>query len=250
MLSKSRIKLIQSLRLNKFRKQHGLFVAEGATNVLDFLKSGIPAEILVATSDGLNDHGDSIELKKFQEVSEREMKQLSNLKNPSGILGVFRIPEVKPIDLKAQKFTLMLERIRDPGNLGTIIRTADWFGIRQIICSEDSVDAYNPKVVQGSMGSLARVEVHYAKLDEVIAQKPGEVKVYGAVLDGADISQIEKPQKGILLIGSEAHGISSNLLPHIDHKVTIQAAPTTLATSAESLNASIATAILCYELRR
>jgi len=138
----------------------------------------------------------------------------------------------------------MLDDIRDPGNLGTIIRTADWFGIQTIICSEETVDAFNPKVVQASMGSLARVELHYERLDRIIKSKPSNIPVFGTVMNGKSIREIEKANKAIVLIGSEAHGISNRLLKLIDEKITI---PTSSGGGAESLNASIATAIICYE---
>ena len=138
----------------------------------------------------------------------------------------------------------MLDDIRDPGNLGTIIRTADWFGIQTIICSEETVDAYNPKVVQASMGSLARVELHYERLDRIIKSKPSNIPVFGTVMNGKSIRKIERPEKAIVLIGSEAHGISGKLLKLVDEKITIPAAT---EGGAESLNASIATAIVCYE---
>ncbi len=251
MLSKAKIKLINSLKLGKFRKQHGLFVAEGATNVTDFMVSGSEPESLYATETWIKKHENKIKSSRFVAVSDREMKRLSNLKNPSEVFGVFKIPETNKPDLSVcNEFILMLEDIRDPGNLGTIIRTADWFGFSQIICSEESVDAFNPKVVQASMGSLARVSVHYDKLEMVIASKPDDLRLFAAVLDGYDITKLEKPKKGILLIGSEAHGISESMMSLTDQKITIPNKTSPSGASAESLNASVAAAILCYEFTR
>lgn len=250
MLSKAKIKLIQSLRLGKFRKQHSLFVAEGTTNVLDFLESETKADSLFASNAWINKHKLRIDTSVFSEVNEKEMKQLSNLKNPSEVLGVFKIPEMVNPDLRTyDQYVLMLEDIRDPGNLGTIIRTADWFGFNHIICSEESVDCFNPKVVQASMGSLSRVSIQYDNLVNLIESKPEDMKLFGAVLHAKDISQLTKPAKGILLIGNEAHGISRSLLKYIDKEITIPGAGTPGGNNAESLNASIAAAILCYEFR-
>jgi TrmH family RNA methyltransferase len=250
MLSKAKIKLIHSLRLSKFRKQNGLFVAEGTTNVLDFLNSGTKPESLFATESWISGHKQHTDISAFSSIDEKEMKQISNLKNPSEVLGVFQIPETRIPDLSTfNDFILMLEDIRDPGNLGTMIRTADWFGFRQVICSTESVDAFNPKVVQASMGSLARVNIHYHNLEDLIESKPEELLVFGAVLNGMDITKLAKPDKGILLIGNEAHGISSSLMQKINQRVTIPNIPFQGGNSAESLNASIATAILCYEFR-
>jgi TrmH family RNA methyltransferase len=140
-----------------------------------------------------------------------------------------------------------LDDLRDPGNLGTIIRTADWFGIQDIFCSEETVDAFNPKVVQATMGSLARVRVHYTSLTEYFGQKPADLKIFGATLSGEPIASVSKPGKGILLIGSEAHGISQVLYPFIEKQIRI---PSAAGSGAESLNAAVATALVCYEFTR
>lgn len=251
MLSKSKIKLINSLNLGKFRKQLGLFVAEGSINVLDFIKSGIETEGLYATKEWIEGNIQYLSKIDAGEVSVKELKKISNLKNPSEVLAVFKMPDyVAPNLHEVKEVIIMLDDMRDPGNMGTIIRTADWFGIRHIICSPDSVDAYNPKVVQASMGSLSRVRIHYQNLEKVIRSKPDYLKVFGAVLDGDNIVELAKPNHGIILIGSEAHGISKKLIPLIDKKITIPHTPSFDGSSAESLNASIATAIICYEFRK
>ena len=250
MISKARIKFISSLQQRKYRQLHGLFVAEGTTNVLDFIKSGIGTEELLATEEWMERHRQEVGKVPVTEVSMKELKKISSLKNPSEVLAVFVQAEQTTHDLQQiNDLILMLDDLRDPGNMGTIIRTADWFGIRTIICSGESVDKYNPKVVQASMGSLSRVQVTYDDLFELLKTKPDYLRVFGAVLDGKNLTEIPKPNKGIILIGSEAHGISKKLLPLIDHKITIPGLPTG-ATSAESLNASIATAIICYEFKR
>lgn len=251
MLSKSKIKLIKSLSLGKFRKEHGLFIAEGSTNVLDFIKGRPVVEEVFATEHWLEKNGSKLTGVTFSAVSEKELKKITHLKNPSEVVGVFKLPNHDLPDLNNfDDLAIMLDDIRNPGNLGTIIRTADWFGIRLILCSEKTVDVYNPKVVQASMGSLGRVKVHYGNLEEMIKSKPDFIKVFGAVMDGTDIAEIPKPHRGIIMIGNESRGISENILPLIDQKITISKQLRQNNSSAESLNASIAAAIICYEFRR
>jgi TrmH family RNA methyltransferase len=252
MLSKPKIKLINSLKMGKYRRQHQLFVAEGTTNVIDYLQSGIETEALYATRDWITANQVNLTYVNIIEVNLKELAKISALKNPSEVLAVFVMPEKNKVNLNTiNDLVLMLDDIRDPGNLGTIIRTADWFGISHIICSENTVDAYNPKVVQASMGSLARIKLYYQDLKKTLEAKPDYLKVFGAVLEGNDMVELAKPNHGIILIGSEAHGISKELLPMIDIKITIPKQVTSDdSTSAESLNASIAVAIICYEFRR
>ncbi|HEY9113277.1 MAG TPA: RNA methyltransferase [Bacteroidales bacterium] len=250
MLSKAKIKLINSLKLNKYRREHKLFLAEGSINVLDFLQSEIQVVELFATADWSVKHAEKLENIEVSIVSQKEFGKITALKTPSEVLALLAIPEYPEFSLrKVNDLVLMLDDIKDPGNLGTIIRTADWFGIRQIICSLETVDAYNPKVVQASMGSLARVEVHYAGLSNVLKTKPEDLPVFGALLDGKPLNEMKETKKGIILIGSEAHGISEKLIPFIDEKLTIPAFQGTSSAKAESLNASIATAIICYAFR-
>lgn len=244
MLSKAKIKHIQSLRMGKFRKMHGQFVAEGSINVLDFIASKLKTIEVFATADWINRYKNKLRRLSVSEVTERELGKITALKTPSGVLAVFEPPAPSAINFEGSgSITLILEDIRDPGNLGTIIRTADWFGIRQIICSENTVDAFNPKVVQASMGSLARVELHYENLEKILSSRAEMLPVYAAVLDGKSIREIEKPEQAIIIIGSEAHGISDKLLALVDERISI---PTSPDGGAESLNASIATAIICY----
>ena len=245
MLSKGKIKLIRSLHLNKYRQKTGLFLAEGSVNVLDFLSGPLEVQELVATGDWLKVHEQAVAGRLPEVVTREEMRKISALKNPSEVLAVVKKPGYPlPEILNIRNYVLALDDIRDPGNLGTIIRTADWFGIRDVVCSRETVDAFNPKVVQATMGSLARVRVHYTDLADWLSGKPQALKVFGALLQGDDIRKAEKPGKGILLIGSEAHGISSKLYPFVDQSVRIPSAP---ASGAESLNAAVATALVCYE---
>ncbi len=250
MPSKPQMKLIRSLHLKKYRNEYNLFVAEGSTNVLDLLKSPFNLQWLFARESWVEKFEGRLHEIDVQTVSEKEMEKMSHLKNASEVLAVFKLPELPEFNPGGiDDYVLALDDIKDPGNMGTIIRTADWFGIDTIICTRETVDAYNPKVIQASMGSLARVRVHYLDLESVLSEMPTDIDVYGAFLHGDPVSTVEKRGRGILLIGSEAHGISKDYLSLITHKITIPSFAKGI-TGAESLNAAIATSILCYEFRR
>lgn len=244
MLGKAKIKYIRSLHLNKFRRKYGLFLAEGTVNVLDFLSGPLQVKEIYATENWLDRHKEALVGKKPETVNPGEMEKISALKKPPGVLAVINMPVYRlPQIISRDNYVLALDDIRDPGNLGTIIRTADWFGIKDVVCSQNTVDAYNPKVVQATMGSLGRVRVHYTDLAEWLSGKPDSLTVFGTMLQGNDVRKVEKPGKGILLIGSEAHGISKALHPFIDKPVRIPSAP---GSGAESLNAAVAAAIACF----
>jgi TrmH family RNA methyltransferase len=247
MLSKAQIKILRSLHLNKYRRKYRQFLAEGTVNVLDFIAGPLSVIQIYATESWIEKHPDLPQHIKPETISSKEMEKISALKNPSDVLAVIEKPEHQLPDISTlEDYVLALDNIKDPGNLGTIIRTADWFGIKEILCSDETVDAYNPKVVQATMGSLARVRVHYTNLSSWLSKKPSRLKIFGAVLNGQDIRKVKKPGKGILLIGSEAHGISDSLFPFIDEPVSIPAAT---GSQAESLNAAVATGIVCYTFR-
>ena len=251
MLSKAKTKLITSLLNKKYREQHQLFRVEGSNNVLDFLHGGLEAVEIFASVTWIEYHGSNIGNIRTHEVDETEMKKITSLTSPSEVLALFQLPvQDMATPTIPEALTLMLDDIKDPGNLGTMIRTADWFGIRQVICSQATTDAYSPKVVQASMGSLARVSVRYTHLASYLSGLPADLPVYGALLEGTSLHEIRHSGPGIILIGSEAHGISTTLLPHITHRVTIPSGPTLLSGKAESLNASMAAAIICYELSK
>jgi len=250
MPSKPQIKLIRSLHLKKYRYEYNLFVAEGSTNVLDMLSSPFNLQWLFARESWIEKFERKLQDVEVQTVSGKEMEKMSHLKNASEVLAVFKLPEFPDFNAaKIDDYVLALDDIKDPGNMGTIIRTADWFGIDNIICTHETVDAYNPKVIQASMGSLARVRVHYLNLQEVLSEMPVDMDVYGAFLHGDPVSSVEKNGRGVILIGSEAHGISKDYLSLITHKVTIPSFAKGKS-GAESLNAAIATSILCYEFKR
>lgn len=244
MLSKSKTKQIRSLKLSKYRRERGMFTAEGTINVTDFLTGLLEVPEVYASEEWLQEHKQLLKGIYAEAVTTGEMEKISALKNPSEVLAVVEKPEYLLPDITTiDRYALALDDIKDPGNLGTIVRTADWFGIRDIVCSAETVDVFNPKVVQATMGSLARVRVHYTSLPDYFANKPEDLKVFGAVLDGHDIRETKKPEKGILLIGSEVHGISQALYPFIDEHIHI---PAGAGAGAESLNAAVATAIMCY----
>ncbi|MBE0651877.1 MAG: RNA methyltransferase [Bacteroidales bacterium] len=248
MISKAKIKFLQSLRQNKFRKEYNVFLAEGNINVCDFLKGSLTVKEVYGTSEWIGKNKGLLKNTSFEEVSSAELERITALKNPSEVVALIEKPAYTLPDLtQLQNYLLALDDLRDPGNLGTIIRTADWFGIQDIVCSGETVDAFNPKVVQATMGSLARVRVHYTSLEEYFGRKPADLKIYGATLSGVPFETVSKPGKGILLIGSEAHGISQTLYPFIDEQIRIPSAPNS---GAESLNAAVATALVCYEFTR
>lgn len=235
MVNKSRIKFIKSLQLKKFRQAEGLFVAEGQKLVQELLASSWRIESLYYTAEHAH-----LELPDAEVCSSADMARMSGLKQAPGILAVVEqrvLPEFEP------RGTLFaLDGIRDPGNLGTLIRCADWFGMNQLICSSDTVDLYNPKVVQATMGSIWRVDVHYVELKDYLSgsQKP----IYGLDMSGSSIYE-ENIENGIIVLGNESQGIREDLRSSIQHFISIPGSG-----SAESLNASISGAIVMSELHR
>ena len=239
MVVKSQLKYIRSLQQKKYRNLHKCFVAEGFKTVTELLESGCKPDVLLTTEDRLSQTlGIPAEV-----ISDREMGQVSAFKNPNKILGVFQMPE--PEEVNFSDWVLVLDRVRDPGNLGTIIRLCDWFGISHLVCSPDSVDVYNPKVLQATMGSIARVNIVHRELEDFLLSAP--TMVFGAFMDGDSVYETKLPQSGILVMGNEAHGISEELGRSIQKKITI---PQFGTPSAESLNVAMATAILLNEIRK
>lgn len=240
MLSKNNIKLIKSLEHKKFRILHQLFVVEGLKSVHEFLKSDFQVEkIYTLRNDFENNFKDKIDV-----ITEDELKKISFLKSPNQVLAIFKIPSVKQLD--SNHLILALDTINDPGNLGTIIRLCDWFGVEQLICSKDSVDCYNPKVVQSTMGSLTRVQLFYIDLKEFVSTYKGQV--YGAFMEGKNIYNSELSKKGLIILGNEANGISPEIERLINEKISIPAFGKELET--ESLNVATAAAIILSEFKR
>lgn len=255
MISKATVKLIHSLGLKKNRDKEGLFVAEGPKVVADLLAVASPLH-LIATSEWFAGHRmekNQWGKVKISEVTEDELRKASFLKTPQQVIGVFPIPETEAqdtaTDMPGRQLCLALDGVQDPGNLGTIIRIADWFGIEHVYCSEDTADAYNPKVVQATMGSIARVKVHSINLPQFITHLPEGVPIYGTLLDGQNIYTQELSANGLIVMGNEGKGISEEIRKLVTHKLFIPSFPPDTDT-AESLNVAIATAITCAEFRR
>ena len=233
MLSRNQIKFIKSLKQKKFRLQHQLFVVEGEKIVNDFLNSDWKIEQIYATKEW---EGDAVE------ISIKELERISSLKTPNKVLAIIKMPQRKSVI--SGNLVLALDTIKDPGNLGTIIRLADWFGIQHIICSQNCVELYNPKVVQATMGSLCRIQVQYLNLKSTL-ENMTDYDICAAVMDGKSIFSVEKSEKRIILMGSESHGISTELLEIAHQRITI---PKSENSQAESLNVANACGIILAHL--
>lgn len=253
MLSKNKQKLIHSLAQKKQRDAFSCFVAEGP-KVVEELMPHFRCQLLCATQEYLLAHS-GLQADEVCEVSERELSSVSNQKTPQQVLAVFRKPvqesqAASELQQEASRQLLLaLDGVQDPGNLGTIIRLADWFGIRHIICSPDTADAWAPKVVQATMGALARVQLHYTPLAEWLRTLPASTPVYGTHLDGTDLYQEELAPCGVIVMGNEGKGISPAVGALVSQRLRIPSYPPGEPTS-ESLNVAIATAVVCAEFRR
>lgn len=253
MIHRKEITLIKSLKHRKSREENGFFVAEGAKLVSDLIQSGLLSEWVFCTHDWLDSYPDFAQVfgVELTPIEYWEMERISTLANPSPVLAVFKIPP--PVFLPDQHMkdlVLVLDDIRDPGNMGTILRTADWFGVRQIVCSQGSVDLFNPKVVQSSMGSVARVNVIEAELRHYLNSVKGQAPVYGTYMDGHPVYSSSLTSSGIIVIGNEGRGIASELKMYITDRIAIPGPIGIDRGGAESLNASIATALVVAEFRR
>jgi TrmH family RNA methyltransferase len=245
MLSKSQINLLKSLQHKKFRREHGLFLVEGHKSIAEFVNSAYQIEAVYHTSAFSPKVLKLSQKINLCEISVTDLEKISSLKTPQEVIVLLKIPRwpvLKHEQLKG-KFALVLDGIQDPGNLGTIIRIADWFGIENIICSEDTVDAYNPKVVQACMGSLSRVKVHYTSLTELLTSV--KLPVFGALLDGEDIYDTNFGSEGLVIMGNEGNGMRPEIQKLVNKAVTIPRIG-----GAESLNVAIATALFCSEITR
>lgn len=240
MITKNTIKFIQSLKQPKYRKEHGLFVVEGRKSVEELLSSSFETTGLYATQRFQEEQG--IRDDRIEILTEVQMQQISSLDTPPGIAAVARIPERTLDRLPKEPLSIVLDGIANPGNLGTIIRTAEWFGVKNVICSEDCVEVWNPKVIQSTMGSVFRVNVVSIDLVPYLKSQASAGKsIYGAVLNGENIFTKSHWEEGLLVIGSESHGIRASLLPLVSSPITIPRAEGSLT---ESLNASMATGII------
>ncbi|KFF07015.1 TrmH family RNA methyltransferase [Flavobacterium reichenbachii] len=240
MVSKNQIKLISSLHQKKQRSANQLFFAEGVKVIQELLQSNFELEHLYTTSNDF----ESVQASKRTVINEQELKKISALSTPNSCLAVFKIPADNPVIESG--LILALDDIRDPGNLGTIMRLCDWFGIKQIICSKETVDIYNPKVVQATMGSITRVNVNYIDLKAFLNKT--KLPVFGTFMDGENIYKSNLPQDAVIIMGNEGSGISAEIEKMITARLTIPRFGDLQKT--ESLNVASATAIVLSEFKR
>ena len=240
MVSKNQIKLITSLQQKKYRKQEQLFFAEGVKVVQELLHSNFELQDLFTTKQDFL----TVPKNKVHAISEVELKKISALTTPNTCLAVFKMP--KPKEWEQKGLIVALDDVRDPGNLGTIIRLCDWFGIETLFCSEESVDIYNPKVVQATMGSISRVNVVYGNLETFLASV--KLPVFGTFMDGKNLYQEKLPKEGVIIMGNEANGISKPIENLVSKRISIPRFGDLQAT--ESLNVATATAIILSEFKR
>lgn len=248
-LTNSIIKRVNALGSTKHRREEQLFVAEGTRCVIELLPL-LQCRMLIATEDWLTGHKQpTLIADEIFVATEAQIKKMSQQQSPQPVIAVFDIPHAE-FDLKSgtsSELVLALDSVRDPGNMGTIIRLADWYGIKHILCSTDTVDVYNPKVVQATMGAIGRVKTHYINLDEALAQI--EAPIYGTFLDGENIYNTPLTPTGVIVMGNEANGISAQVAQRVDHRLFIPPYPAT-ADTVESLNVGVAAAITVSEFRR
>ncbi len=243
MLTKNKAKFIKSLQLKKYRQKEGLFIVEGEKNVLELLGSTFEVRTILGSPTFMEVHQSIINSKNAEllEVSASDLSSVGTFKTNDKALAVVRIPDEKKYETGGVQ--LILDDVRDPGNLGTIIRVADWYGINSIICSETTAELFNPKTINSSMGSIFRVNVFRRNIVNFLSEH--EATVYGALLSGANVHQIKFDKNAFVIIGNEANGISEHVLPFITQAVTIPRLG-----QAESLNAAMATAIICDNIFR
>ncbi len=239
MLSKAKVKYIQTLGQKKFRDQEKLFIAEGPKLVKELLETNaVQVTQVYALKEWIIENGKLPGKTETIEITEADLERISQLTTPNKVIAIVRQFDTDNRLLTKGKITLALDTIQDPGNFGSIIRTADWFGVEQIVCSNDCADLYNPKVVQSTMGSIARVKVLYVDLKEwLTAQK--DIRIYATVLEGQDITTMKKLHEGIIIIGNESKGISEEILKLANVKITIPKKG-----KAESLNAAVAVGVV------
>jgi TrmH family RNA methyltransferase len=240
MVSKNQIKLITSLQQKKVRFEKKLFIAEGIKVINELLTSNFELEHLYTTQSDFIE----IDTSKRTIITDTELKKISALTNANSCLAIFKIPTIKKIN--ANGLIVVLDDIRDPGNLGTILRLCDWFGVEDLVCSTSTVDIYNPKVVQATMGSIARVNVNYADLKEFLSKT--SLPIFGTFMDGKNIYTEKLPKEGIIIMGNEANGISEEIEELVNSRLTIPRFGELQQT--ESLNVANATAIVLSEFRR
>ncbi len=245
MITKNQIKYINSLQQKKFRSEHQSFIVEGAKSVLELLKSDFELELLFVTQEFFNNYEEILQKLPIQVelVNQQELEKVGSYSSNNAALAVAKTKENEELLVGENEYALILDDIRDPGNLGTIIRVGDWYGIHKIICSHSTVDFYNPKVIAATMGSFTRTKLYYTDLEEFINKQ--STPIYGTLLNGNNIHQTKFAKSGYIVIGNEANGISDGIEKLVTDKITIPSFG-----GAESLNAGIATAVVLDNLRR
>ncbi len=249
MLSKNKLKFLRSLALKKNRDEAQVFLAEGP-KIVDELLGRYECPLLMATAAYLSVRP-ALPCREVVEISEKELSQVSQLKTPQSVVAVFQRDkaEENAFDAPTNALTLALDGVQDPGNLGTIIRLADWFGIEHIFCSPDTADAFSPKTIQATMGAIARVRIHYTDIPAFLKALPTDCPVYGTLLDGNNLYDEPLEQRGVLVMGNEGNGISPAVAARVNRRLRIPSFPEGRPTS-ESLNVAVATAVACAEFRR
>lgn len=247
-ISKNQIKYIRSLSQIKFRKEYRAYIVEGLKNAAEWLQQGADIEYIVALQAWFDQNTELLkayDLRKYLVATEEDFEKISGFKTPNQVLLVAKMPQQKGTIEETGKatWTLMLDKVQDPGNLGTIIRTADWFGVKTIICSPDCVEQFNPKVIQSTMGSLLRVNCIYTDLVAFLQARP-EIPSYAAILGGTSLDAQKKYAPGLIIMGNESKGISEEVKAMVQHRLTIDR----IGPDAESLNVAVATGIFCHTL--
>lgn len=247
MLSKNSQKFINSLQQKKYRQQHGSFVVEGAKSVLELLASDFQTQALFVTESFYKENKALLAKQTFQSeiVSEADLEKVGSFQSNNAALAIAKTKENNYLCVNGNEIVLMLDDIRDPGNLGTILRVADWYGVKKVICSESTVDFYNPKVIASTMGSFTRIAVFYTQLTDFLAKQSKDLPVYGTFMQGQSVYQTTFKSSGYVIIGNESNGIGEAVEQWITQKITIPRFG-----HAESLNAGIATAIVLDNWRR
>lgn len=256
MISKNSIKYVRSLALKKVRREENAFVAEGGKLFADLIGYFVPRNIFATKEWMESNHVLICKIKELygvvvDEAADEELRKMSFQETPQDILAVFLQSENKAEieHIARENLCIALDEVQNPGNLGTIMRVADWFGIEHVFCTSTCADVYNPKTVQATMGALARVKVHYCNLEEALRKIPADIPVYGTFLDGENIYTQELSSNGVILMGNEGRGISQDMAKYVTKRVLIPSYPPYRPTS-ESLNVAIATSIVCAEFRR
>ena len=245
MISKNQIKFLKSLHKSKYRKLENKFLVEGVKVVDEFIDSSFNISAIYATEQWVA--ANSNVHKNIHQVSNKELQSISLLKTPNQVVAVVESLAESDIAFQNNDLILALDTIQDPGNLGTIIRIADWFGINKILCSRDTADAFNPKVIQATMGAITRVKIQYVDLDIWLKELPLQVNIYGTMLNGDNMYQTELSKSGIIVVGNEGNGISEKVQSLLTHRIKI---PAYGNSQMESLNVAIATSLVCAEFRR